>query len=261
MENHIRAALTGSLPLQLRALRFLLGPRSASIGTAIVRLSGLISGRRHHQTIMFAYQSKGPSTQAEHERLFRFERYRWLWDEEKQLRDRYRPFNVEELKRVAVQATGASKCVSLTKLNEGSYNRAIRLVMDNDAVAIARLPNPNVESPGLATASEGTTTDFVSIPQYTASASLTDTSKVRTVLHLPVPKVTTWSSSCENPVRSEYIIMEEASGIVLAEVWDEMNIDEKDSIVEQLVELQKKLCSFDRYDLLLWLRINIPELC
>ena len=53
--------------------------------------------------------------------------------------------------------------------------------------------------------------------------------------------------------------MEEASGTLQAEVWDEMNIDEKDSIVEQLVELQKKLCSFDRYDLLLWLRINIPD--
>ena len=95
--------------------------------------------------------------------LFCYDSARWLWDEEKQLRERYRPFNVEKLKQVAAEALGASKCVSIEKLNEGNFNKALRLVMDNNALAIARIPNPNAGPAFLTTASEVATIDFVSV--------------------------------------------------------------------------------------------------
>jgi len=44
-------------------------------------------------------------------------------------------------------------------------------------------------------------------------------------------------------VEAEYIIMEEAPGTQLSEVWDDIDISDKTSISEDLVEIEKKLLS------------------
>ena len=74
--------------------------------------------------------------------FFRYTSGRWLWDEEQQLRDRFRPSNVLELQRVAAESIGANSCVAMTKLAEGSFNKTFRLIMDNGSVVIARIPHP-----------------------------------------------------------------------------------------------------------------------
>jgi len=67
----------------------------------------------------------------QYEDFFRYTSGRWLWEEEKELQERYRKFNVNELKRIAAESIGAKSCVSMIKLNEGGYNKVFRLVMDN----------------------------------------------------------------------------------------------------------------------------------
>ena len=63
------------------------------------------------------------------------------------------------------------------------------------------------------------------------------------MLELPVPKVLTWSADSSNPVGSEYIIMEEASGGQLSETWDSMELEDQAQIMEDLVEVDNKFLS------------------
>lgn len=93
--------------------------------------------------------------------FFRYTSGRWLWDEEEQLLNRYKVFNVPELQRIAAESVGANLCVSMTKLGEGNYNKVFRLAMDNGLAVIARIPNPNAGPPGYTTASEVATMDLV----------------------------------------------------------------------------------------------------
>lgn len=95
--------------------------------------------------------------------FFRYTSGRWLWDEEQQLRDRFSPFNVSELQKVAATSVGANKCVAIIKLAEGSFNKIFRLTMDNGVVAIARIPHPIAGPRHYTTASEVATMEFVRI--------------------------------------------------------------------------------------------------
>lgn len=96
-----------------------------------------------------------------YDKFFRYTSGRWLWDEEKQLQDRFTPFNVLELQRIAAGSTGANKCVAMTKLAEGSFNKTFRLKMDNGSTAIARIPHPIAGPKYYTSASEVATMDFV----------------------------------------------------------------------------------------------------
>ncbi len=100
-----------------------------------------------------------------YEDFFRYTSGRWLWDEENALRERYRKFNVDELKRIAAKSIGAKSCASMSKLNEGGYNKVFRLVMDNGATVVARIPCPNAGPAISTTASEVATMEFVSYPK------------------------------------------------------------------------------------------------
>jgi hypothetical protein len=67
---------------------------------------------------------------------------------------------------------------------------------------------------------------------------------------MPVPKVLAWSATEQNHVQAEYIIMEEAKGSQLHEVWQSLPWRTKSDIIREFVEVEKKLLSisFDRYD-------------
>lgn len=120
----------------------------------------------------------------------------------------------------------------MTKLAEGGFNKVFRLVMDNGSVAIARIPNPNAGPAFKTTASEVATMDFV-----------------RTILGIPVPEVFAWSAEADNPVGAEYIVMEEAVGTQLGELWRNMELTSKVQIVNEVIAVEKKLLSlsFTRY--------------
>ncbi|GFN20339.1 phosphotransferase family protein [Aspergillus tubingensis] len=160
--------------------------------------------------------------------FFRYTSGRWLWDEQQQLQERYREFNILELQNIAIQASYSKSCLIMGKIGEGSYNKSFKLTMDNGKTVIARIPNPNAGPAYLTTASEVATMDFL-----------------RTILHIPVPKVLAWSSAVgsTNSVGAEYIIMEHAPGSNLADAWTDMDLEHKVQTMEDIVSIQQKLLS------------------
>jgi hypothetical protein len=180
------------------------------------------------------------------EDYYRYTSGRWLWNEDSQLRERYNRFNVSELKKVAAKTIGAKTCMSMIKLAEGGFNKVFRLVMDDGTVVIARIPNPNAGPPFKTTASEVATMDFVSWLihcSFKLSKLIRPCYQARTVLEIPVPKVLSWSGEAENPVESEYILMEEVTGDQLGEAWDELELPDKLKIVDDIVKFERKFLS------------------
>lgn len=67
--------------------------------------------------------------------------------------------------------------------------------------------------------------------------------QARSILGVPVPKVIAWDAKADNPVESEYVIMEEAPAHQLGEVWDDMELSDKLKVVDEIVAIEKKLLS------------------
>ncbi|RAK95744.1 phosphotransferase enzyme family protein [Aspergillus ibericus CBS 121593] len=177
------------------------------------------------------------------ESLYRYTSGRWLWNEKEQLSRRYVEFNLDELARIAMQVTGSQSGIQVQKLREGNFNKVFLITMDDNKEVIAKLPNPNAGRPHFTTASEVATMDYV-----------------RNVLNVPTPQVYSWSSSTENPVGAEYIIMEKSRGLELSKLWDGMPGSDKFQIVKQLVGFEKRLTSsrFPMYGSLYYAK-DLPE--
>ena len=77
-----------------------------------------------------------------------------MWNEEQELLDRYKVFNIKALQEVAAKSIDPKTYVSMTKIAEGGFNKVFRLVMCNGRTAIARIPNLNAGRPLFTTASE-----------------------------------------------------------------------------------------------------------
>ena len=124
-----------------------------------------ITVRPFHSTLRNYLAHKGEAMATTHHDeshdYFHYNSGRWLWGEEEQLRERYRAFNVNELQKVAVGIAGSEKCVSMSKIGEGNFNKVFRLQMDNGSVLMARIPHPNAGPPKHTTTSEVATMDFV----------------------------------------------------------------------------------------------------
>lgn len=94
------------------------------------------------------------------EHLFSYTSGRWLYKESLQLKKRYVKFNVEALKKIAAQILD-SRCVGISKLSEGLYNKVFSLTMENGREILARIPNPNAGHSRYVVASEVATLGFV----------------------------------------------------------------------------------------------------
>ncbi|OJD14325.1 hypothetical protein AJ78_05320 [Emergomyces pasteurianus Ep9510] len=119
-----------------------------------------------------------------------------------------RPFNVLELQRTAVRSVGANICVTMTKLAEGSFNKTLS-TYNGQWVRCNRQITPKYYT----TASEVATIDFE------------------------------WNARVDNPVGAEYIIMEEAVGTKLEDVWDELPLEDRITIMKDLVLIENNFLS------------------
>lgn len=117
------------------------------------------------------------------EELFNFTRGRFVSNEQHELSQRHRAFNVLELARLAAQAVQASHCLSIKKCPDGMYNRVLLLSMDNGREVIAKIPNPNSGQPHFTTASEVATMEFVSTPAFAPYNRLSSIPGTRSVSH------------------------------------------------------------------------------
>ncbi|KAL4954537.1 hypothetical protein BDW69DRAFT_193970 [Aspergillus filifer] len=152
-----------------------------------------------------------------HENLFRFTRGRFIGNEAQELAQRYMKFNVEELAKLAERAAAAEapgnrprrrKCIRIEKLADGMHNKALRFTMDSGVQVLGKVPNPNAGLKYFTTVSEVATMDFM-----------------RYFLRTPVPKVFDWSFLTDNPVGTEYILMEHARGVSLSTIWDRLDVN------------------------------------
>lgn len=114
------------------------------------------------------------------------------------------------------------RAARITKLAEGGFNRVFLIKMDDGFEAIAKLPYRVAGPKHYATASEAATL------HYLRSQGI------------PVPKVYGYSSSENNPVGAEYIIMEKASGVGLQTRWLGMSKSERHKLASSFVEIEKK---------------------
>ncbi|KAH8726037.1 phosphotransferase enzyme family protein [Phaeosphaeriaceae sp. PMI808] len=156
----------------------------------------------------------------------RFTSWRWLWKEREQLAMRYIKFDLQELCRLAASSIGSDFCTEAVKFGEGQFNKVFLLTMNDGKEVVAKLPNPNAGQPHFATASEVATMNFL------RSA------------HLPIPQIYTWNSSLvNNSVGAEYIIMEKQPGIILDDLWDDMQGSQKAEVLKHVVAIEKELAS------------------
>ncbi|KAH9204824.1 kinase-like domain-containing protein [Leptodontidium sp. 2 PMI_412] len=160
------------------------------------------------------------------EQFYKYTSGRWLWNEKYQLARRYVEFDLPGLLQVSAQAIGARSCVKVEKLPEGNFSKVFLIAMDDGRELIAKLPNPNAGRPHFTTASEAATMDYV-----------------RNVLGIPAPRVYGWSSSTDNPVRAEYILMERCGGVELGKIWHDMPWEERLEVIRTLVGYEKAFVS------------------
>jgi hypothetical protein len=97
------------------------------------------------------------------EEFHRFTRFRFVCDEANEMAQRYVPFDLEVLAAIAAEAMASTHCVSVEKLPDGNYNKTLLSTIDDGALAVAKLLNPNVGRPHLTVASEVATMDYVRI--------------------------------------------------------------------------------------------------
>lgn len=129
--------------------------------------------------------------------LFSYSSGRFLYNEKTRLRERYVEFNINALKQALKSHVNRGNVVDLTKLAEGGFNRVLLATLEDGFKVIVKIPYRSISVPGTyATASEVATLTFLRSKD------------------IPVPEVYGWSSTRENAVGVEYIIMEYGSGIV-----------------------------------------------
>jgi hypothetical protein len=73
--------------------------------------------------------------------------------------------------------------------------------------------------------------------------------QMRDVMGTPVPKVLAWSSTAENPVGAEYILMEKVNGVQLDEIWERLAVEVKLKVVKKIATYQEAWTStcFSQY--------------
>ncbi|PWY77317.1 hypothetical protein BO94DRAFT_568281 [Aspergillus sclerotioniger CBS 115572] len=155
--------------------------------------------------------------------LFSYTSGRYLYNEKLRFEERHVEFNVEALREIAASAVGGKHVVQLRKLAEGGFNRVFALTMDDGLDVIAKIHYPLTVPKTYSTESEVATLEFLRLKG------------------IPVPRVYAYSSTSDNAVGSEYIIMEKAPGQPLERRWFELSPKERVRLVTSFVEIEQKL--------------------
>ena len=113
--------------------------------------------------------------------------------------------------------------LKFSKIAEGGSYRVFEAVFRDGLPVIARLPYPCTVPRSFGVASEVATMEFLRVQG------------------IPVPQIFDWSSSTTNSVGSEYIITTRVEGQELEHTWYTMDLKERMSMVEKIVDLESKL--------------------
>ncbi|KAJ5259346.1 hypothetical protein N7478_012327 [Penicillium angulare] len=149
------------------------------------------------------------------------------FNEAERLNERYVKFQPTELQRIAGEAVQQDYCPDIAKLAEGGFNKIFILRVKNGREVIARIPTPIAGPPRYTTASEVATMNFL-----------------RDVLKLPVPEVLAYSTTSDNPIGAEYILMERVYGESLSSRWLSLTTDEVKHVMTQIASIERKIFDF-----------------
>jgi hypothetical protein len=150
------------------------------------------------------------------------------YNENTRLSERRLPFNVKELKKAAANSINRpeSEVKDIQKLAEGGFNRIFEVCMKDGSSVIARLPYPSTSPRRLAVASEVATMDFVRKHG------------------IPTPRILGYAIE-QNPVGSEYILMEKLPGRPIGDAWFELSEQQRLQVLHDIVKLETKLFSIE----------------
>ncbi|KAF9483674.1 hypothetical protein BDN70DRAFT_827146 [Pholiota conissans] len=132
---------------------------------------------------------------------------RWLFNDAQQQDIRRINFYVIELIRVACAAVGASSCLSIQKIAEGTFNKVFRLCFDNSQSVVARLPSSRMFGSGVS---------------WVIASEVATMTLVRENYNISIPRVLAWSKESDankNTVGWPYILMEDIDGVSLEKEW------------------------------------------
>src|SRR3954447_24487144 len=121
-------------------------------------------------------------------------------------------------------------CVKTCMLTRGSYNEIHLLQFDNGPDCIARLSRSQIH-PAAKFVSE------VSTMKYVAQNT-----------RIKVPEVCDWDCSAQNIIKTPYILMERLPGKHLYRVWDKLTIENKKSVLNQIIDILFEIwtkCQFE----------------
>lgn len=149
------------------------------------------------------------------------------FNEAERLNERYVKFRPTELQRIAGNALEQDYCPDIAKFAEGGFNKVFLLRAKNGREVVARIPTPVAGPPHYTTASEVATMDFL-----------------RDILKLPVPNVLAYSTSLDNPIGTEYILMERVEGESLSSRWLSLTTEEVKDIMTQIADMERKIFDF-----------------
>jgi aminoglycoside phosphotransferase (APT) family kinase protein len=144
------------------------------------------------------------------------------------LAERRLQFDVQELKKAAASCIDRpeSDVKSIRKLAEGGFNRILEICMRDGTSVIARLPYHSTAPRRLAVASEVATMNFV---------------RARGI---PTPRIFDYATG-DNPVGSEYILMEKLSGRPIGNACFELSEQQRLQVLHDIVKLESKLFSIE----------------
>ncbi|KAL2865238.1 phosphotransferase enzyme family protein [Aspergillus lucknowensis] len=138
---------------------------------------------------------------------------RFLFNEKARLRERYVRFNVSALKNAVSKHVG----------HGSGFNRVLLATMEDGFRAIVKIPY------------------WISVPKTYATVSEVATLILLRSKGIPVPEVYEWSSTNDNPVGVEFIIMEHAPGVGADTRWFHNTKHQKHALVTGIVDLEKKI--------------------
>ncbi|KAI2865055.1 hypothetical protein CBS12448_2343 [Aspergillus niger] len=151
----------------------------------------------------------------------------WLRDDKEERASRYIKFDFDALcRKILDLSPKASSIIDCQKI-EGGFNRVFVFELDNDTRLVAKLPFALAGPSRLTTSSEIATTKYL-------QANTT----------VPIPRILDWSddaTSINNPIGSEYIIMEHANGVQLHKKWHEMSDKQRVKCIDAIYRKLKEV--------------------
>lgn len=157
--------------------------------------------------------------------LFEYTSGRFLFNEEARLAERYVPFNVGALKYAINRSLGRKDTdrSKIRKWMEGRFCRVMLVDYDDGEQVVVKIPYKSAIPRKLTTESEVATLDLLHEYKF------------------PVPHVYCWGSDCDNEVGAAYIVMAQAKGTPLPELWRTLSREEILPMMQSFVELEAKL--------------------